>query len=95
MAVLSQLALMQVFEKAMNAAGPPPAPAPDLPDKLPYLDPTSKGTADRDTDVPSLKDLGYADFARTPFRVIMFKHSLYAAPVSLDTFAECEVICLS
>ena len=59
----------QAFEKAMNAMGPPAAPAPDMPDKLPPMDPKSKGTADKDTDVPSLSDLGYQETARSPFKV--------------------------
>jgi hypothetical protein len=29
------------------------------------------GIAEKDTDVPSLKDLGYVEFVRTPFRVRM------------------------
>ena len=53
----------------MNALGPPAAPAPDLPDRLPPVDPKSKGTADNETDVPSLSDLGYLETARTPFKV--------------------------
>ena len=63
------LSHLQAFEKAMNAMGPPAAPAPDLPDKLPPMDPKSKGTADKDTDVPSLCDLGYQETARSPFKV--------------------------
>ena len=53
----------------MNAVGPPAAPAPDLPDRLPPLDPSRKGTADKDTDVPSLSELGYMEAVRTPFKV--------------------------
>ena len=49
--------------------GPPAATAPDLPDKLPPMDSSSKGTADKDTDVPRLSDLGYTEAVRTPFKV--------------------------
>ncbi len=53
----------------MNAMGPPAVTAPDLPAKLPPMDPSSRGTADKDTDVPSVSDLGYIDAVRTPFKV--------------------------
>lgn len=62
----------------MNAAGPPAAPSPDLPDKLPPVDPSSKGTADQDTDVPSLRDLGYMEVPQTPFKVPLIYASLVA-----------------
>lgn len=67
---------LQGFEKAMNALGPPAAPAPDLPDRLPPIDPKSKGTADHETDVPSLSDLGYLETACTPFKVPLGTPSL-------------------
>ena len=67
---------LQGFEKAMNALGPPAAPAPDLPDRLPPMNPKSKGTADDETDVPSLSDLGYLETARTPFKVPLGTPSL-------------------
>ena len=60
---------LQAFEKAMNAVGPPAAPAPDLPAKLPPIDPSSRGTGDKETDVPSLSELGYIEAVRTPFKV--------------------------
>ena len=62
---------MQAFEKAMSAAGPPPATAPDLPDKLPGHDSTRKWAGDRDSDVPSLKELGYHEAPQTPFKVVL------------------------
>ena len=55
----------------MSAAGPPAAPAPDLPDKLPGHDPTRKWSADKDTNVPSLKELGYDEVPQTPFKVAL------------------------
>ena len=55
----------------MSAAGPPAAPAPDLPDKLPGHDSTRKWAADKDTNVPSLKELGYDEVPQTPFKVLL------------------------
>ena len=68
---------MQVFEKAMNAAGPPAAPAPDLPDKLPGHDSTRKWAADKDTNVPSLKELGYDEVPQTPFKVALAQKTTF------------------
>ena len=33
------------------------------------MDPSSRGTGDKETDVPSLSDLGYIEAVRTPFKV--------------------------
>lgn len=40
------------------------------------MDPSSRGTADKDTDVPSLSDLGYLEAARTPFKVRVCRASM-------------------
>lgn len=76
---------LQGFEKAMNALGPPARTAPDLPAKLPPMDPSSKGIADKDTDVPSVSDLGYIEAGRTPFKVLL--GSTYGLLYSCDPMA--------
>ena len=56
------------FEKAIAALGPPLAPAPDPPARLPPFE-ARKGTEDGETAVPSLAELGYPPQATTVFKV--------------------------
>ncbi len=59
----------KAFEKAMAALGPPAAPAPDAPEKLPPVAEGAKGAGEEETAVPSLAELGYPPKATTSIKV--------------------------
>ena len=57
------------FEKAIAALGPPAAPAPDPPAKLPPMHAAAKGAGAEETAVPTLAELGYPPQATTSIKV--------------------------
>lgn len=67
------------FEKAIAALGPPAAPAPDPPARLPPFEPRTS-TENDETAVPSLAELGYSAQATTVFKVVQRSYSKTAAP---------------
>ena len=62
-------ATYKAFQAAAARLPAPPSPVEDPPDKLPPVDAKAKGTDEKSTAVPSLKEVGYSDEPTTPFHV--------------------------
>ena len=60
----------KAFQSAAARMPPPPTPVDDAPEQLPPIDSKAKGSEEKATGVPSLKEVGFEDEKpTTPFHV--------------------------